>query len=220
MNFFEQQDIARRNTRLLIVLFIVAVSALIFLTLLFLLLFPWQTHSQSFHQGSNQPLMCLMQEGCDFWLSVNAHRDKLWAVSMAILLVVGGGSLYKWMILRKGGKVVAEMLGGREVKANTRDLAEQRFLNVVEEMALAAGMSVPAVYVLDDELGINAFAAGFSTKDAVIAVTEGALYSFNRDQLQGVVAHEFSHIFNGDMRFGFNLSQVFTLRKSKSKNEK
>lgn len=205
MNFFEQQDIARRNTRLLVVLFVVAVIALIVLTLTFLVLFPWQTNARSFNQGSNEPLMCLMQQGCDFWNSVLAHTDKLITVTLAVLVVIGGASFYKWASLRQGGRVIAEMLNGREVKSNTRNLAEQRLLNVVEEMALAANMPVPAVYVLDGEMGINAFAAGFSNKDAVISVTEGALQSFNRDQLQGVIAHEFSHILNGDMRLNMKI---------------
>jgi Zn-dependent protease with chaperone function len=209
MNFFQHQDIARRNTRLLIALFVLAVLSLIIITLTFLTLFPWQTHAQSFSiHGSNQPLMCLLTEGCDFWVSVIAHADKLIAVAVVMVLIIGGVSLFKWFSLRQGGKVVAEMMGASELVSNRLSLHEKRLLNVVEEMALAANTPVPAVYVMRGETGINAFAAGFSPKDAVIAVTEGALYGFNREQLQGVIAHEFSHILNGDMRLNMHIIAV------------
>ncbi len=209
MNFFEQQELARHNTRWLIILFVLAVCALVLITLTFLTLFPWQTHAESFYgDGSNQPLICLMTTGCDFWASVAAHSDKLLAVATVLVVIIGGASLFKWFSLKQGGKTVAEMMGATELKSNTGNIAEKRLLNVVEEMALAANMPVPAVYVMRDEYGINAFAAGFSPKDAVIAVTAGALESLNREQLQGVIGHEFSHILNGDMRLNMHMIAV------------
>src|SRR5690625_7980772 len=94
------------------------------------------------------------------------------------------------------------MLGGRKVNPSTTDLKERRLLNVVEEMSIASGISVPDIYILDREESINAFAAGYGIQDAAVGVTRGALEKLNRDELQGVIAHEFSHIFNGDMKIG------------------
>ena len=107
-----------------------------------------------------------------------------------------------------GGTVVAERLGGRRVFPNTIDPAERRLLNVVEEMALASGVPVPPVFLLSEEQGINAFAAGYSPSDAVVGVTRGCAEQLTRDELQGVVAHEFSHILNGDMRLNMRLIGV------------
>lgn len=207
MNFFEHQDQARRNTRWLVLLFVLAVVCLIIIINFFLLLFPWEINSRAFSsQGSNHALVCLMQPGCDFWAQVDWVRMG-W-ISLAVVLTIGGVSLYKWLSISAGGKTIATMMGGQMIKANTTDADEKRLLNVVEEMALAANMPVPAVYVLPHEFGINAFAAGFSSRDAVVAVTQGTLQSFNREQLQGVIAHEFSHILNGDMRLNMYLIAV------------
>src|SRR6187397_2146434 len=100
------------------------------------------------------------------------------------------------------------MVGGRPVDPKTTDLRERQLLNVVEEMAIASGIPVPAVYVLEDEPGLNAFAAGLRTTDAAVAVTRGTLNRLTRDELQGVIAHEFSHILNGDMRLNVQISAI------------
>jgi Zn-dependent protease with chaperone function len=127
-------------------------------------------------------------------------------VSLATLTLVGLGSLYKVLQLsRGGGPVLAASLGGRPVARDSDDLLERRLLNVVDEMAIAAGVPVPRVFVLREEAGINAFAAGYGPGDAVVAVTRGALEQLTRDELQGVVAHEFSHVFHGDMRLNLRL---------------
>lgn len=131
---------------------------------------------------------------------------KLDIVLAAIpLLVIGIGALIKRAQLAAGGQVIAHMAGGRNILASNADESERRLLNIVEEMAIAAGIPVPLVFVLDREPGINAFAAGLRPADAVIAVSRGALDTLSRDELQGVVAHEFSHIFNGDMRMHMSL---------------
>ena len=104
-----------------------------------------------------------------------------------------------------GGSVVAQSVGGTRVTADTSDPLRRRLLNVVEEMAIASGVPVPAVYVLEREAGINAFAAGHNPSNAAIAVTRGALTTLNRAELQGVIAHEFSHVLNGDMRLSTRL---------------
>jgi Zn-dependent protease with chaperone function len=107
--------------------------------------------------------------------------------------------------LRGGGDAIAKMVSARQVKRNATDLDERRLLNVVDEMAIASGVAVPSVWVMDKEEGINAFAAGYSPNQAVIVVTKGTLTKLNRDELQGVIGHEFSHILNGDMRLNVRL---------------
>jgi Zn-dependent protease with chaperone function len=128
--------------------------------------------------------------------------------ALATLAVVGIGMLYKIQQLSKGGSAVAELMGGRLIPPSTHDPAERRLRNVVEEIAIASGVPVPQLYVMDRETGINAFAAGYSPGDAAIAVTRGCLEEFNRDELQGVIAHEFSHVLNGDMRLNIRLMGV------------
>ena len=194
MNFFEAQDHARRQTGWLVLLFGLAVAGLIVLTNLLLLVV--LAFSQS-GQFVFSPELLLQQFQLDVFIGV----------AVVVLALVFLGSLYKTMSLSGGGASVAEMLGGRQISRDTRDPAERQLLNVVEEMAIAAGMPVPPVYLLD-EPGINAFAAGSSPNTAVIGITRGALQAFSREELQGVIAHEFSHIFNGDMRLNIRLIGV------------
>jgi Zn-dependent protease with chaperone function len=130
------------------------------------------------------------------------------AVSAATLCVIAIASLYKWAQYSGGGAAVAESVGGRRVDPHTTDPHEHQLLNVVEEMAIASGVPVPAVYVLDDEAAINAFAAGHTTSDAVVTVTRGTLQKLSRDELQGVIGHEFSHILNGDMRMNLRITAI------------
>jgi Zn-dependent protease with chaperone function/uncharacterized tellurite resistance protein B-like protein len=142
---------------------------------------------------------------------LEATRHPLWnpqlflGVAIGTLAVIGIGSLFKTMELAQGGSAVSSMMGGRLVNPNTTDLDERKLLNVVEEMALASGVPVPQVYVMDSEEGINAFAAGHTTSDATITVTRGCMKLLTRDELQGVIAHEFSHVLNGDMRLNLRL---------------
>ncbi|MFT6952358.1 MAG: Zn-dependent protease with chaperone function [Paraglaciecola sp.] len=194
MNFFESQDRARKHTFQLIFLFSLAVIILIIMVnLLVMLAFGFIDNGQT---SNGQSLWQLMD-----WPTFTT-------ISGAVTLVVLVGSLYKIMALSGGGKVVAEGLGGQLIPQNTTDLNQRKLLNVVEEMAIASGTPAPPVYVLARENGINAFAAGFSPKDAVIGITQGAIEHLSRDQLQGVIAHEFSHIFNGDMRLNIRLIGV------------
>jgi Zn-dependent protease with chaperone function len=131
-------------------------------------------------------------------------RLGFWVVTVT-LLIIFVGSMTKIIALAKGGSYIAENLGAKLVNASTTDAGERRLLNVVEEMSIASGIPVPLVYILDREKGINAFAAGYSPNDAVVAVTRNSIKLLNRDELQGVVAHEFSHILNGDMRLNIRL---------------
>ena len=125
-----------------------------------------------------------------------------------MLGLILGGTWIEMSRLKAGGSAVAKMVGARAVDPATRDALDRRLLNVVEEMAIASGVPVPRVYVMDNEDSINAFAAGHSIDDAVVTVTRGALTRLNRDELQGVVAHEFSHILNGDMNLNLQLIGV------------
>src|SRR5690606_4112018 len=122
------------------------------------------------------------------------------AATVLTLAVIGLGSLYRIASLRGGGAAIAAQMGGTWVPEDTLDPQLRRLRNVVEEVAIASGVPVPRLFVLEQETGINAFAAGYSPSDAAIAVTRGALERLNRDELQGVIAHEFSHVLNGDMR--------------------
>jgi Zn-dependent protease with chaperone function len=194
MNFFESQDKARKNTFQLILLFSLAVVTLIIMVnLLVMLAFGFIDNAQVSNAQS-------------LWQQMNWQTFA--TISVAVGVVVVAGSLYKIMALSSGGKVVAEGLGGQLIAQNSTDLNQRKLLNVVEEMAIASGTPAPPVYLLTQEDGINAFAAGFSPKDAVIGVTQGAIEHLSRDQLQGVIAHEFSHIFNGDMRLNIRLIGV------------
>ncbi|MGF1632896.1 MAG: M48 family metallopeptidase [Phycisphaerae bacterium] len=132
------------------------------------------------------------------------HPKYFAMATLGTLVVIGGGSLVKSAQLAGGGKSVAEMLGGRPLNPAASP-HEKQLQNIVEEMSIASGMPVPQVYVMDNEPGINAFAAGFTQEDAVVGVTQGCLQKLNRDELQGVVAHEFSHILNGDMRLNIRM---------------
>jgi Zn-dependent protease with chaperone function len=127
---------------------------------------------------------------------------------LGTLGVVIIGSVYKIAALAKGGSAVAESLGGRLIHASTADPSEQQLRNVIEEMAIASNMPAPRIYVLDNEPGINAFAAGHTPEDAAIGVTRGCMTMLNRDELQGVIGHEFSHIANGDMRLDMRIMGV------------
>ena len=189
MDFFRSQDIARRNTVKLVVLFALALLSLIAITnLLVMVMLGMVAESLP----ANVPLL----QRIDWHLF-------LW-VSLAIVGVVGFGSLYKIASLSGGGARVAELLQGKLLIPGGSNLSEQKILNVVEEMAIASGTPVPPVYVLEEQ-GINAFAAGYTPADAVIGITRGAIETLSRDELQGVIAHEFSHILHGDMRLNIRL---------------
>lgn len=187
VNFFEHQQQAKRNTTLLVVLFFIALLLIVgIVTLAAAMLLGYVD------QQPGQTLTIYHGAGL-FWVA--------FIVTSGIGLVM----LFKWLQLKPGGHVVAESLGGVRIAPDSRDPLERRILNTVEEMAIAANMPVPAVYLLPDEAAINAFAAGYATRDAVIGLTRGAAETFSREQLQAVVAHEFSHILNGDMRMNIRL---------------
>jgi Zn-dependent protease with chaperone function len=196
MDFFERQESARRHTKLLEVYFVLAVASIVAMVYLAAVLF------MSFHGHRSAWRYSYPEVNSDLGL----WDPKLFLeVSIGTIGFILCASAFKTMQLSGGGSVVAEMLGGRPVDANTSDADERKLLNVVEEMAIASGTPVPQVYVLDGERGINAFAAGHSTSDMVICATRGCVKALTRDELQGVIGHEFSHILNGDMRLNLRL---------------
>jgi len=188
MDFFAHQEAARKRTSLLLFYYAVAVVLLALATYAAaMIFFAWQHDTFGVKEV---PL----------W-----HPEIFFASTLGTLTVVVLGSMWRMIQLRQGGAAVAQMLGGTLVGASPADEDEQKLRNVVEEMAIASGTPVPEIYVLESEQGINAFAAGHSTSDAAVGVTRGCIQKLSRDELQGVIAHEFSHILNGDMRMNIRL---------------
>ena len=192
MNFFEYQEQARRQTRWLVFLFILAVLIIIVVINVAILV------ALGLMNTEEQQFVFSMQ-------TLKANIPTLLGGAAVTAAVIAIASLFKTAALRSGGGKVARDLGGVLVEADANDPLRRRLYNVVEEIALASGIPVPEIYVLEQESGINAFAAGFTPADAAVAVTRGALEKLNRAELQGVIAHEFSHIFNGDMRLNIRL---------------
>jgi len=193
-NFFEQQAQARSATNRLIVLYVLAVLSIMTVITLsaHVILLAGNTH----RAGRYGTIPTDVPLGADL------------GIALSVLAVVAIGTFVRMLQIGNSGESVALMLGGIPVDPGTKDPIERRLLNVVEEMAIASGMPVPRVFVLPEEDGINAFAAGLRPGQAVVAVTRGTLEQLTRDELQGVVAHEFSHIFNGDMRLNIRLMGV------------
>lgn len=185
MNFFEHQAAARRLSSRLVLLFALAVAGIVFAVDFAV----WVVFARADSQPGEIGAMLVF-------------------TTLATLAVIGLGSLYRVATLRGGGESVALQMGGVAVPEHSNDFNLRRLRNVVEEIAIASGVPMPKLYVLEHESAINAFAAGYSPSDAVVAVTRGALERLNRDELQGVVAHEFSHILNGDMRLNIRLIGV------------
>ncbi len=204
MDFFEAQVHAKQRTSRLVGLFAVAVAGTIaasYFASLFLLA---QLSGRSRrHHPSDDPAAAAAAAGPRLW-----QPQIFFPVALGTLAVVGLASLFKWREFSVGGSAVAESVGGRRIDPHTLELKERRLLNVVEEMSIASGIPMPTVYVLDEEPSLNAFAAGLTTSDAVVAVTRGTLEKLTRDELQGVIGHEFSHILNGDMRLNLRLSAL------------
>ena len=191
MDFFYQEAHAKRQTRLLGCLFGLAVLAFVVLTYLILAI----------------PILFF----CKMSAPAAGFSQWIWDPRLALCVVVGTllsvtlGCLYKMHLLSGGGMAVAELLGGRKIDSQPADPDEKRLRDVVEEMAVAAGVPVPEIYLLDRERGINAFAAGHTRNDVAVGVTFGCLKLLTRDEQQGVVAHEFSHVLNGDTRLNMKL---------------
>lgn len=198
MDFFQAQDNALRKSKQLVFYYLVAVVAIIIAVYLAVVA-GFMTYAELTRpEGAPSRIMEV-----EIW-----DPTRMIVVAVAVILWVGLGSLFRILSLRGGGASVAQSLGGDKVDRSTRDPKRKQLLNVVEEMAIASGVPIPEVYVLNGETSINAFAAGWSTDDAVIAVSAGALENLSRDELQGVVAHEYSHILHGDCRLNIRLMGI------------
>lgn len=203
MNFFQHQEAARSATRRLVVLFTLGVLAVV-VAINVVVLFALATAEQHSIVLTNPELR---HSGFlpNFAAWAAARPGTILVTTLIVIGVIGLASLYKTVVLGGGGGVVARSLGGVRVSPDTTDPQQRRLLNVVEEMAIASGVPMPEVYLLEQESGINAFAAGHNPANAAIGVTRGTLTNLNRAELQGVIAHEFSHILNGDMRLNLRL---------------
>ena len=190
MNFFTHQERSRKRTLYLIVLFIVAV-----LLVIVSVYFAVQLALYFATEGYKDP-----DKGFEW-----KNAQQFLIVALITLTIIILASVIRIIQLSKGGGTIAESLGGRLLNKSSGDSKEKRLLNVIEEMAIAAGVPVPQVYLLQNEISINAFAAGYTPSDAAIAVTRGCLEKLNREELQGIIAHEYSHILNGDMRLNIRL---------------
>ena len=198
MDFFGHQDQARRNSKWLQFLFVVAVTMTI-LGMYWTLAGTIAWYKWWFAEEAGPPASFQ-------WLFLwNLNWEVLPWVALFCLVVVALGCAIKFMEVHSGGAWVAELLGGKRLNPASPSDEAQTLLNVVEEMALATGMAPPPIYVLDQEKGINAFAAGYAPEDAVIGVTRGAVTQLTRDELQGIIGHEFSHILHGDMRLNLEM---------------
>jgi len=181
MNFFERQDAHRRQSRRLVLLFTLAVVAIVVAV----------------------DLVAVVAMG---GLGKDGNPVAIFVLATVVALgVIGAATLYRVASLRGGGAAVARQMGATPVPESTSDFHLRRLRNVVEEVAIASGVPVPQIFVLEEEEAINAFAAGYAPSDASVTVTRGALDRLNRDELQGVIAHEFSHVLNGDMRLNIRL---------------
>ena len=210
MDFFEAQELARRATRRLVLLYLLAVAAVAIAVCLGL----GVAYTLGVMYGAAAPARDVVIDGRHLgsaFVEIMRHGvpPTLYAYGAgATLLVIASATLYRVFQLSSGGEAVADMVGARRVDPASSDPGERRLLNVIEEMAIASGVHVPTAYVMDGEKGINAFAAGYSPNEAVVAVTRGTLDTLSRDELQGVIGHEFSHILNGDMRLNVRLLGV------------
>jgi Zn-dependent protease with chaperone function len=181
VDFFARQDAARRTTRWLLLAYLVSVACIVIAIDAIIAVVVGVTNPDA------------------------SPRGPVIFASIVVVAVICGASLFKTLALRSGGGSVARSMGGSRVDRGTQDVALKRLHNVVEEMSIASGVTMPEVYVLEDEDGINAFAAGHSPADAAIVMTRGAVTRLRREELQAVVAHEFSHILNGDSRLYLKL---------------
>ena len=186
MNFFDAQDRARRSTRWLVIVYIIATVLIV------------------------AGITLVVGVGLDAVGQYDSPANPaiLGFTAIGATLFILGSTLYKTARLSAGGGRVAQDMGGTLVPPDVRDPLRKRLRNVVEEMAIASGVPVPEIYVLEEESSINAFAAGFTPGDAAVAVTRGTLELLEREELQGIIAHEFSHILNGDMRLNIRMMGV------------
>ena len=206
MDFFAQQDEARRASRRLILWYLLAIA---FVVLCFNLVAALMYAALAIYGvlplAGGAPLVWngLFRTYGHALLHVPAAVH--YAVSGIVTAIVLAVTARRMWQMSEGGPAVASILGAHYLDRSRVTPAEAKLLNVVEEMAIASGISVPPVYLLRGEDAINALVAGHSPNEAVIVATQGAVHKLSRDELQGVMGHEFSHILNGDMALNVRL---------------
>ena len=202
VSFFEHQARARGQSGRLVTLFVLAVAGVV-LAVNLVIAAAWLVWI-----GKGIVPWTIDAAGNPVLAKAGVPTQVFVWTTVATLAVIALRTLVAMAALRAGGDAVARMADGVPVDRSTRDPKERRLLNVVDEMAIASGVTVPRVYVMRHEPGINAFAAGYAPNQAAIAVTAGALEELNREELQGVIGHEFSHVLNGDMRLNIRMIGV------------
>jgi Zn-dependent protease with chaperone function len=210
-DFWRQQALARRDSRRLIAAYALAVA---FVVACFCAVVALLYAFLAAYTGGGIPLAGdapLEWRGLfgTYFQALARVPARVYLITAA---VVGGTviavSFRRMMQLREGGDAIADLLGARLIEPGRCTLPERQLLNVVEEMAIASGIAVPPVYLIDDDRSINALVAGHSSSEAVIIVTRGAVVQLSRDELQGVMGHEYSHILNGDMALNLRVVGV------------
>ena len=201
MDFFERHHSARRNTRKFVFLFCLVMVVISFANHLIVSVTFGVTRSYMDNGWLDGERIGWFGFVLHYFLNLKSALVITFCTATVLLLL----ALYKYLQLREGGTAVAEMMGGRRVDAASQDIHERKLINVVEEMSIASGVPMPEVFIFDRQRGINAFAAGYTMDDCAIGVTEGCVRLLTRDELQGVIAHEFSHILNHDMRLNLRL---------------
>lgn len=197
-NFFQRQEAARTSSMRLIPLFLLAILGVVVAVYgVFTALAFFTGGFVHFWRGVFQDVGSYHFQ---FW-----DADRAIVIALIVLVLFLFNSVRKTMQLREGGRAVAALLGAKRVNPGTEEPDKRRLLNVVEEMSVASGVPVPDVYILEREPSINAFVAGHSLDDMIVGVTGGAVKYLTRDELQGIIAHEYSHIFNGDMALKMRL---------------
>jgi Zn-dependent protease with chaperone function len=203
MDFFDHQAKANRASKYLILGYITALAIIcIGFNAVGMIVWAVATQPISDLSSHSSPIETLFH----LWL----ESKYSWQVTLAVFFLIGSVSLSCWLTMRQGGSKVAEYMGGRRIPHNTLNKDEKRLINTVEEMAIASGVPMPDLFLMDREHSINAFAAGYSPNEAAICVTKGLITALNRDELQGVIGHEFSHILNGDMRINVRLISILS----------
>jgi len=187
VDFFAQQEKARQYTKVLLLYFLIAIVFIVVAVNVVIYYFFIALESYPYTPQD--------------WFS----DGVVYYITAATCLLILSGSVYRWLKLKSGGHAVAAMVGAKRIDLHTSDTQQRQFINVVEEMSIASGVPVPGLYIMQDEAGINAFVAGYLPTEAVMVVTCGAIENFSREEMQGVVAHEYSHILNGDMQINIRL---------------
>jgi len=190
MDFFSRQAKAIKQTRILVVFFVIALVLItVAVNFIFYLVLATQTSSAT-------ELDSWLQQ--DYWIYISL-------ITFAVIILT---SLFRSWQINSNPSAIIKMMEATPVTPSTTNPKQKQLVNLVEEMAIASGMPIPKIYIMKNEQGFNAFVSGLKPSAAILVVTQGLLDNLTRQQLQGVIGHEFSHILNGDMRLNLRLIGV------------